>query len=106
MKQFEIWKGRPPDFKVDHWFVVISGQERIDDSRAIYVNGLACYTLRVAPRGHDVILDSADGLSAATACQCDYLHPLEKRSVHSSLGQVSWERQQQIKSKIKLLLRL
>jgi len=31
---------------------------------------------------------------------------LDKARLHSSLGLVSWERQQQIKSKIKQLLRL
>ncbi len=26
--QFEIWKARPPGFETDHWFVVVSPQER------------------------------------------------------------------------------
>jgi hypothetical protein len=28
--QWEVWKTRPPGFEADHWFVIISGQERCD----------------------------------------------------------------------------
>ena len=106
MRQWEIWKARPTDFQGDHWFVVISGQERCDAQNLRMVNGLACFTLRGRLSLMDVLLDSADGFSAPTACQCDYLYPLEKSRLHSSQGLVSWERQQQIKGKVKELLRL
>ena len=104
--QFELWKARPLGFNTDHWFLSISGQERCDEERYPFVNGLACFTLRGVISRRDVQLDTADGLAAPTACQCDYLHPVPKSALHSSLGVVSWERQQQIKSKIKELLRL
>ena len=106
IRQWEIWKARPQGFETDHWFVLISGQERLDSPRHHQVNGLACYTLRGEPIATDVRLNSADGFTAATTCQCDLLWFLDKRKLHSTLGMVSWERQQAIKSKLKELLRL
>lgn len=41
IRQREIWKGRPEGFVTDHWFVVISGQKRLDSPRLFQVNGLA-----------------------------------------------------------------
>lgn len=34
IRQWEIWKGRPEGFVTDHWFVLISGQERADQEQA------------------------------------------------------------------------
>jgi hypothetical protein len=106
IRQWEVWKARPAGFQADHWFVVLSGQERCDATNLRLVNGLACFTLRGHLRRTEVLLDSADGFSAPTACPCDFLYPLEKTGLHSGHGQLSWERQQQIKSKVKELLRL
>ena len=47
--QWEVWKCRPPGFERDHWFVVVSGQERCDEPRQLLVNALACFTLRGQP---------------------------------------------------------
>src|SRR5438477_7687727 len=106
LHQWEVWKAKPEGFNADHWFVIISGQDRCDAPDLRLVNGLACFTLRGKLRLTDVPLNSADGFVAATACGCDFLYPLQKSRLHSSQGLVSWERQQQIKSKIKELLRL
>ena len=106
MRQWEVWKARPPGFQTDHWFVIVSGQERCDEPRQLMVNGLACFSLRGSIRKSAVQLNGADGFSASTVCQCDYLYPLEKSKLHSPLGSVSWERQQQLKSKIREVLRL
>ena len=106
VRQWEIWKTRPEGFAADHWFVLISGQERLDSVRHHQINGLACFTLRGSVGSNEVRLNSADGFAAPTACQCDLLYFLDKRKLHSSQGLVSWERQQQIKSKMKELLRL
>ena len=104
--QWEIWKTRPPGFESDHWFVIVSGQERCNEPRQRMVNGLACFTLRGALSKADVQLDSADGFAAPTACQCDFLYSVEKAKLHSPQGFVSWERQQQIKSRLREVLRL
>lgn len=106
VRQWEVWKARPPGFERDHWFVIISGQERLDSARHPQVNGLACFTLRGSAIKTDVILNGADGFETATACQCDLLYFLDKGKLHSSLGIVSWERQQQIKGKLREVFRL
>ena len=106
LRQFEVWKCRPPGFERDHWFVVVSGQERCDEPRQLLVNGLACFTLRGQPLKSEVRLNTADGFAAPTVCQCDYLYSLEKARLHSSLGPVSWERRQAIKAKLKEVFRL
>lgn len=106
IRQWEIWKCRPPGFEKDHWFVVVSGQERLDNARHHQVNGLACFTLRGGILKTDVRLNGADGFETPTVCQCDLLFFLDKTRLHSPLGIVGWERQQRIKSKLKEVFRL
>ena len=106
IRQWEIWKGRPPGFEKGHWFVIVSGQERLDNPQHRQINGLACFTLRGEAGKTDVRLNSADGFEAPTACQCDLLFFLDKSRLQSPLGAVGWERQQQIKSKLKEVFRL
>ncbi len=106
IRQWEIWKSKPPGFETDHWFVVVSAQERLDNERFTKINGLACFTLRSEPLNTDVRLNSADGFETATVCQCDLVYFLDKSKLHSPLGSVSWERQQRIKGKLKEVFRL
>jgi hypothetical protein len=106
IQQWEVWKTRPEGFQTDHWFVIVSGQERCDAPNIRLVNGLACFTLRGQALLTESRLNGADGFTSSTVCQCDFLYPLEKAKLHSGLGLISWERQQQIKSKVKELLRL
>ena len=105
LRQWEVWKAKPEGFERDHWFVIISGQERLDAAKYHQVNGLVCFTLRGEPLSTDVRLNSADGFQAPTVCQCDLVFLLDKQKLHSSIGMVSWERQQAIKSKVKETLR-
>jgi hypothetical protein len=105
LHQFEVWKARPPRFERDHWFVLISNEERCNEPRQLLVNGLACFTLRGGLLKSEVGLNSADGFAAPTACQCDFLYTLEKSKLHSSQGLISWERQQAIKARLKEVLR-
>lgn len=90
----------------DHWFVILSGQERLQSPTHWQVNGLVCFTVRGPMRSTDVRLDSADGFQGPTACQCDLIYFLDKRHMHSSLGSVSYERQQAIKRKLIEVLRI
>lgn len=103
--QWEVWKCRPEGFERDHWFVIVSSQERCGEPRQLLVNGLACWTLRGQASKLVVPLDGADGFSSPTVCQCDFLYALPKSKLHSGLGVVSWERQQQIKNKVREILR-
>jgi hypothetical protein len=103
--QWEVWKATPPGFSKAHWFIIVTGQERLDSNR-VAVNGLACYTLRGHPEKTDVRLNGADGFSAPTVCPCDHLFVLDKNALIETLGPVIWERRQQIKSKLKEVFRL
>ena len=47
IRQWEIWKSRPPGFERDHWFVIVSGQERLDNPQHRQINGLACFYVHV-----------------------------------------------------------
>jgi len=105
IRQWAIWKAAPAGFSKAHWFVIISPQERLDSSR-VAINGLACYSLRGRKAETDVLLNSADGFEGPTVCQCDLLFLLDKNRLDLPLGTVSWERQQQIKSKLKEVFRL
>ena len=100
IRPWEIWKSRPPGMGQDHWFVIFSGQERLQSPTHPQVNGLVCFTLRGATRSTDVRLNSADGFQVPTVCQCDLIYLLNKSRLHSSLGTVSFERQQAIKRKL------
>jgi hypothetical protein len=106
VRQWEIWKCKPEGLERDHWFVIVSNQERCDSERLLMVNGLACFTLRGELRQNEIRLNGADGFDSPSVCQCDFLYALPKRKLHSPLGQVAWERQQQLKSKLKEVLRL
>ncbi|HEX7618307.1 MAG TPA: hypothetical protein VF480_06275, partial [Verrucomicrobiae bacterium] len=55
-------------------FVISSGQERCNEPRQLLVNGLACFSLRGDPGKSEVRLNGADGFSAPTVCQCDFLY--------------------------------
>ena len=44
IRQWSIWKAKPEGFEKAHWFVIISGQERLDAERRLKVNGLVCFT--------------------------------------------------------------
>ena len=92
IRQWEIWKARPIGMGKDHWFVILSGEDRLRSSNHSQVNGLACFTLRGPLSSTDVQLNSADGFEAPTACQCDLLYFIDKSKLHSRVGQVSYER--------------
>ncbi len=105
LRQWEIWKAKVEGIAVDHWFILISGQERLDSSHYHQINGLMCSSFRGEPSSIDVRLNAADGFAAPTVCQCDLVWLLDKRKLHAHLGTVSWERQQAIKSRFKEILR-
>ena len=106
LRQWEIWKAKPPDFERSNWFVLVSNQERLDSPRHFAVNGLCCFTLRGEPAKSEVRLNGADGLEVASVCDCGFLWVLQKNEFSDGRGLISWERQQAIKSRLKEVLRL
>ena len=105
IRPFEIWKCLAPGFERAHWFVIISGAERCASEKQRLVNALACFKLQGDTSKTDVRLYGADGFEGATACQCDFLYSLSKAKLHDKIGVVTWERQQQIKARIKEVFR-
>ena len=105
LHQWEVWKAKPPGFERDHWFVIISGQERCDESATYSSTAWPALPCADSLGKTEVQLNGADGLAGPTALQCDYLYSLDKRTLHSGQGLVSWERQQAIKSKVREVLR-
>jgi hypothetical protein len=106
IRQWEIWKCRVPGFAPDHWFVILSGQERLEDVRSRKVNGLACFTLIGSPKITDVVLNSAEGFEHRTVCQCDFIYILPKSELYEKIGVVGTERQRVIKDKLKEVFRI
>ena len=66
------------------------------------VEVLLCATLRgdARPAGHEVLLNSADGLDWKTLCRCDLLWLVEKAKLHQRRGVVTRVRRRQIVDKI------
>jgi hypothetical protein len=85
IRQWEVWKARPPGFEREHWFVIVSGQERCDETKHMLVNGLACFSYRDNGRKSEVRLNGADGFSQPTVCQCDFLYSIAKSGLHDCL---------------------
>jgi hypothetical protein len=106
INQFEIWKAQPEGWGTPHFFVIISNDERCQDTRIHDVNGLACFTKRGAPKAVDVILNGADGFERITVCDCGIFFNLQKSSLKERLAVVSFERQNHIRAKIKDVFRL
>ena len=79
-------------FRADHWFIVVSSQERCDTEKLKLVNGVACFTLRGGISEKEIRLNGADG--CANSLPVRFFYPLPKTKLHSPLGSVSWERQQ------------
>ncbi len=97
IRQWEIWKH--PAQGRDHWYVIFSGQERLD-SRHDQINGLLCVTQHGPLLKTDVMLNSAEGFQFETACQCDLIYPLQKSKLHVKIGMVSEFRREALKRKI------
>ncbi len=106
IRQWEAWKCRPAGFERDHWFVILSGQERCDEPKQLLVNGLACFSFHGQLRKSEIRLNGADGFSNPTVGQCDFFHSIPKSGLHAGQGFVSWERQQQTQSKLREVFRL
>ena len=85
IRQWDIWKSKPAGFEREHWFVILSAEERLDSNRSA-INGLACYTLRGKKNEFDVVLNGADGFDHPTVCQCDYVYLLDKGSFGFAAG--------------------
>jgi hypothetical protein len=108
MKQFEIWKFKPPGFGLAHYFVVLSSQERCSDTKALTINALLITTLHGDPKPVQVVLDQTDGLDHRSVCQCDLIYTIQKSSVWDSAakGNLTAPHLREIKDRLVSILRL
>src|SRR5262249_13176718 len=101
MKQWDIVSYPYPSEAEAHPFVIISPNLVCADPRIQYVNALLCVTLRGAreAQGHEVLLNSADGLEWKTLLNCRMIYQLVKNRVLGAQyprGIVSVARRRQI----------
>jgi hypothetical protein len=104
VRQWDIWKH--PALGADHWYVLISGQERCAAPQAGQLNGLICFSLRGRAASTDVVLDQADGFQRPTVCQCDLFFPIKRADLRDRIGEVSHFRRQAIIRKLIEVFRL
>lgn len=107
MKQWDIYL-----FGFDkegaHPAVIISTDERIENSDLEYVNALLCTTAKLnrEPKKNEIILDESDGLDWKTAVRCDVIYMLEKSGFREARGSVTPLRRKVTARKIVECLRL
>jgi mRNA-degrading endonuclease toxin of MazEF toxin-antitoxin module len=89
MNQFDIFTFQPPGWNEPHPVVVISHPDRA--ARKDPVDVVMCSTQRAsrAAKGHEFILDQADGLNWATLCKCDLIYAAPKAELTQQRGTVS-----------------
>lgn len=107
MKQWDIYL-----FGFDregaHPAVIISTDERCQNSDLDYVNALMCTSAKLnrEPRKNEIILDESDGLDWKTAVRCDVIYMLEKAGFREARGMVTPLRRKVIARKMVECLRL
>jgi mRNA-degrading endonuclease toxin of MazEF toxin-antitoxin module len=103
MRAWEIYTYQFPEAG-PHPAVIVSHPDRV--ANAPLVNVLICASQRAnrAPRVHEVLLNSADGLDWETFCRCDLIWLVEKVRLTARRGVVSRERQRQIVDRINAVM--
>ena len=103
--QFEVWEYNFP-VKGPHPVVLVSPPDRC--AHAKHINVLFCTSQRQSRRPYpvEVMLDQEDGLSWETFCDCSILYVVESAALVNRFGQVSLERRNAIRDKIRDVFRL
>jgi mRNA-degrading endonuclease toxin of MazEF toxin-antitoxin module len=104
--QFQIWSYDFLDKGGTHPVVLISHPDRC--ARAGVVNVLFCTSQRQS-RGikpTEVLLNGADGLDWETYCDCSILYAVPSAKLMVKRGQVSLERRNAIRDKLRDVFRL
>ena len=85
-----------------HPAVIISNDERCENSDLDVVNALICTTTQLnrPPKKNEIILDESDGLDWKTAVRCDVIYLLPKAEFTGHRGQVSLPRRAVLARKI------
>jgi len=103
--QFEVWRFNFPN-KGEHPAVLISHPDRC--ARGELVNILYCTSQQQnrPPKLFEVVLNGADGMDWETFCDCSILYSVANADLFGKRGQVTAERRNAIRDKIRDLLRL
>jgi len=107
MKQWDIYL-----FGFDregaHPVVIISTDERCQNSDLDYVNAFMCTSAKLnrEPKKNEIILDESDGLDWKTAVRCDVIYMLEKAGFREMRGVVTPLRRRVVARKMAECLRL
>jgi mRNA-degrading endonuclease toxin of MazEF toxin-antitoxin module len=109
--QFHVWEYEfpgllTPDKGGSHPVVLISHPDRC--KRMKYINVLFCTSQRQnrQPYPYEVLLDAADGLDWETFCDCSMLWAVDASKLTHHRGQVTPERRNAIREKIRDVLLL
>ncbi|MCE0497469.1 MAG: type II toxin-antitoxin system PemK/MazF family toxin [Methylacidiphilales bacterium] len=91
-----------------HPAVVISNEERCQNTDLVYVNALLCTSAKLNRelKKNEIILDESDGLDWKTAVRCDVIYLLEKSGFREMRGSVAPLRRKLVARKIVECLRL
>ncbi len=103
--QFQVWH-YVFEVQGEHPVVLISHPDIA--ARSSVVNVLYCTSQRQSrlPKPHEVMLDKADGLDWETFCNCGLLYSVPSAGLFGHRGQVTPERRNAIRDKVKDMLRL
>jgi mRNA-degrading endonuclease toxin of MazEF toxin-antitoxin module len=104
-KQFEVWRYDFPG-RGEHPCVIISHPDIAARSQS--VNVLFCTTQRQSRpmKPTEVLLDNADGLDWETFVNCSMVWLVQSADLHGRRGQVTLERRNAIRDKIRDIFRL
>jgi mRNA-degrading endonuclease toxin of MazEF toxin-antitoxin module len=105
--QFEVWRYAFPQRKGgEHPCVIISHPDIA--ARGEFVNVLFCTSQRQdrPPKPTEVLLDQADGLDWETFVVCSEFWLIASADLYGKRGQVTVERRNQIRDKVRDLFRL
>ena len=109
LTQWDIVKvRRNPNDRDEHPAVLISPPEVCADEKKPRLNVLYGTTRRpgFVPQGHEVPLNSADGLEHMTLFSCAHIYTIDRARISARLGSVAHERRRQIGRKIIATYRL
>jgi hypothetical protein len=98
-RQWDVVKVRiNAEDKDEHPAIIVSPDELCADERKTKLNVLYGTTRRAgqSPRGHEAVLNGADGLDHPTLFNCVYFYGVDRRKISSTLGRVALERRRQI----------
>jgi hypothetical protein len=92
MKPWEIYNWQPAGWNEAHPAVIVSHPDRVGRKDPVEVIMCSSQRSTRAPKSHELILDTADGLDWPTLCKCDVIYAVNPVDLKTRRGRVSEER--------------